>query len=251
MAAVVQGKGSSLLAAALGQVASGPAAQSGESTNAEAAAACPKAKAMPTVPNRAATGALPKATPLVRKRGRVPDLDEALFATKAVVDAAKSEMKKAANLRRNAMRRRQRYIAKAAKCSNEDLYKIAVYKRTNFLAHIIKHDPQGLQGAIKDLLKNSDKESAMTMLTELADHASELPSSGASGSGSGGNGQRATVKDDLPQGAASETGTPLPKLPPLPAPMEMTDGSEQYAVPQAVDEPQETQPPEEAQSDAD
>ena len=84
---------------------------------------------------------------------------------------------------------------------------------------------------------------------ELANHASELPSSGASASGAGGDAGRAAIAHDLPQDAASQSGTPLPMLPPLPAPMQMADGSEQFPVPQTVDEPLEVLTPEEGQND--
>ena len=228
-----QRNSASLLAAALAQGPGSAAAPAQVSGSPAAADHNAKAKAMPTAPLPRATSGLPKAKPLVRKRGRVPDLDEALAATATVVDAAKKQMKQAQNLRRNATRRRARYIAKAATCSNEDLYKIAVYKRTDFLAHMIDHDPQGLQGAIKQLLENTNKESATTLLEQMKVHAASLPTSGGPGSGSGAESKAAQAGSDNVKDAAFNYGTPLPVLPALAAPMEMADGSEEFPVPAA------------------
>ena len=231
MQLATQVKSGCLVATSLLHGPSPPAAPAKASGSPAAAAIAPKAKAMPTIPLARATCGLPQAKPLVRKRGRVPDLDEALQATAAVVEQAKKEMKKANNLRRNAARRRQRYIAKAAKCSNEDLYKIAVYKRTDFLSHMIDHDPQGLQGAMRELLKNTSKESATAFLSDLAAETADLPSSGASASGSGGDGLRSDAGVRVAEEAAVTESTPLPVLPALAAPVQMPDGSEQFAVP--------------------
>ena len=233
MPVAAQSNSQSLLTAALAQDPGSAAAPDQASRIPQAESTNPKGKAMPTVPLPRATGALPQGQRLVRKRGRVPDLDEALQATASVVEAAKKQMKQAQNLRRNATRRRARYIAKAAKCSNEDLYKIAVYKRTDFLTRMIDHDPQGLQGAIGQLLQHTSKESAEALLKQMAGQAANLPSSGASRSGSGGDSAAAEAGGEFAKEDAFKAGTPLPVLPPLAAPMEMADGSEQFLVPAA------------------
>ena len=166
---------------------------------------------------------------MTRKRGRMPDLDEALAATASVVDAAKKKMKEAANLRRNAQRRRQRYIAKAAKCSNEDLYKIAVYKRTNFLGYLVEQNPEGVKGAMQELVQSGDPES-LALIQKWAKEA-ETSLGPAPGSGGTDNGVAAATPAAVPERTDAVAAAPLPVLPPLPAAVVMPDGSEQIAVP--------------------
>ena len=166
-----------------------------------------------------------------KKRGRVPDLDSALSETALHVNQAKKILRAAANDRRNAMRRRARIVHKSAKLPADDLYKIAVYKRTNFLAHILENDSEGLQKSLEQLVANATPNDVSKLLEHLANVAGAPASfkdklgekSEASASASG------EVLAIAAEPAAAASGEGLPSVPPLQQPAQLPDGSEAYA----------------------
>ena len=168
---------------------------------------------------------MPVGKPLVRKRVRIPDIDKAIDETATVVAQAKKQLKAAAVQRRNAQRRRSRLVAKAAKLPADDLYKIAVYKRTNILAHILENNKDTLKESLKNLVDQSDGASLQTLMKHLADVAGG-PAQQTTGQ-CGSSGADAVVE---PAQAIVPAPAPaaLPVVNPLGAPEQLADGSEQY-----------------------
>ena len=219
----------------------------------------PKAKAQPRAPQAvSASGShvvMPLGVPLTKKRGRMPDLDEAVSATDALVEQAKKEMKKASNVRRNAQRRRTRMVKKAAQCPREDLYKIAVYKKTNFLAYIMQQDKPGLKTTLERLVKDTDKGSVMELIGMLCGMVGVRPPTGtASGSGASDVADAGSVimeeEEAVPQPTAAAR---LPELPPLEPPLELPEGGEYYPEGQSTQpvpaDAQEKEPPEQEEQE--
>ena len=174
--------------------------------------------------------AKPMGKPLSRKRPRIPDIDQAIEMTAAVVEQAKKGLRAAAVQRKNAQRRRSRLVAKAAKLPADDLYKIAVYKRTNFLAHILENNQDTLKANLASLVDDTDPQSVQQLLKHLADVA------GAPKRQSKAQGQVEDMSAALvpvPGSSASAASAGLPVVAPLAAPERLEDGSEEFAEPRA------------------
>lgn len=173
----------------------------------------------------------PKATPLGRKRVRIPDMDKAIDDTTSVVAQAKKNLKAAAVQRRNAQRRRSRLVAKAAKLPADDLVKIAVYKRTNFLAHILDNNRETLKEGLKELVQNADSDSVQNLLRHLSEVAgSPVPNR----TDTQHNGDPTLPLDPAGSASSAAPPAPLPLENGLQAPQKMDDGSEQFAESQAL-----------------